>query len=161
MPSLVTAEQEALENILKYPKILCLSTALQSRLSYAWAWFATRGSDSAWVFGPARFVGINDLSEADYLDGNSFDGRRIERQLSAWFREVPDSDPLFSELIGQLTELLQRYGKAPSAKCRIHVHRGDLGDRPVSSNDRDFADLIIAAALRLPSAERDRIRSSI
>ncbi|MBT2246262.1 hypothetical protein JQK15_22410 [Sphingobium sp. BHU LFT2] len=162
MSTLVTTAKQAVRNIARFSHELDASPDLQSRLSYARAWYAHREND-VWHFGPSKFCGYQGMTAAEYVDDDPRDGRRTERQLSQWFTEISEDAPLYEELAIGLTAMLAKHGKVPSAKMRINVSTEfyEIYSATGEPDDRAITDLLIAVARRLPKIERERVRSAL
>ncbi|MFM2279795.1 MAG: hypothetical protein RLZZ444_2026 [Pseudomonadota bacterium] len=163
MSALATTHNQVVKNIERFKFELDKSEELQRRLSFARSWYAHKSEDGAWSFAPSKFCGYKNMSADEYVNDDPRDGRRTERQLQAWFTQVPESEELFEELSEELAAFLGKYDRPPSAAFRINVssdfylNRGGEGVK----TDRMLADLIIAVALRLPPIERSRVRNAL
>lgn len=167
MPKIVTSERQALANIRRFARELDASPGLQGRLGFARAWYADKGSDGTWRFGPSKFIGYDGMTADEYLDDDARDGRRTEKQLAQWFEEVPEGTDLHEKLSGDLFALLDRYGKVPSAKMRINVLESVLLDYAAELNEEprsDFGDEIQGILLvtsKWPKSAIERLRKAL
>lgn len=161
MASMVQSAEQAIKNISKFQGFLAEHTAIQSRMSFPWAWFGAESGHGNWSLAPSRFAALNELTPEEYLGGGTFDGRRLEKQLAAWFEAVSETNALSGVLGEALAGMLRPYGKVPSAKCRFYVSREALADCSPPPSDQALAELIIAVARGLSPAERAYIRSRI
>lgn len=166
MSKLVTTPKEVTDNVMSFEAEVDQSYGLQDRLSQARAWYACQDDQKVWHFGPSKFVGYQNMTAREYLDGSPRDGRRTEKQLRGWFVELDEEDPLFDTLNGQLHSFLDGYLKVPSALARIMVPKNTSGGRSAKQgkslpDDEGVTELVIAVARNLPKADRDRIRAAI
>lgn len=164
MSILVTNPHEAISNILRFETQLKRSPELQARLAYARSWYAHPPGTAHWGFGPSKFIGYQGMTAKEYLNEESRDGRRTERQLGEWFIEIPPQDPLHAELSQALHAFLRRYGKTPSSLSRINVSRELYEARTATGGaqlHRAVADLLILVARQLPTPERTRVRAAL
>lgn len=164
MSILVTNPHEAIRNILRFEAQLARSSGLRARLAYARSWYAHPLGESEWHFGPSKFIGYQGMTAKEYLNEESRDGRRTERQLGEWFVEVPVQDPLYQELNRALHAFLRRYQKTPSSLSRINVSRELYEARTATGTPqlhRAVADLLILVASQLPHPERARVRAAL
>lgn len=162
MAKLVSTLRQVLQNIPLYEPELQKSNALQGRLSFARAWYAWRDAAEKWHFAPSKFCGYLGMTAFEYVNEDNLDGRRTERQLSNWFTEVPQSDPLYQTLASELGSLLEIYGKIPSAKMRINVEKSFWESHLSVSKDgldSSLTDLLIIVARQLPMAARIRLKA--
>lgn len=165
-PVLISNKAQALDNIHRFQKEVDRSKKLQARLAYARAWYTGFEEDGSYCFGPSKFIGYRNLSAEDYLPGDGLDGRLTEHRLAQWFTEIDPSHILYEPLHDELQEFLASYGKTPSSAMRINIPIAVL-DESLSNveftaeSDRSLADLLIAVALRLPHAERQRVRAAL
>lgn len=167
MSKIVTSERQALTNIRRFRKELDASPGLQGRLSFARAWYAYEAGDGMWRFGPSKFIGYEGMTADEYLDDDARDGRRTEKQLAQWFVEVPEGTDLHEKLSGQLSDLLDQYGKVPSAKMRINVqerallnYAAELDEEPRS----DFGERVNAVLVLTedwPKTAIERLRKAL
>ncbi|MCW2284016.1 putative paraquat-inducible protein A [Rhodoblastus acidophilus] len=131
---------------------------MQSRLSYARAWYGCRNQKGAWCFAPAKFAGYQDIDAQCFLDeAEAADGRRTEAQLNMFFSAINPATPLHAEANAALFAFLARYGKIPSMKARINVMRNDPNlpagaSSPVEAQDAVVA-LMLAVSKTLPPAQ--------
>jgi uncharacterized protein HemY len=148
MSKIVASERQALANINRFIRELDASPGLQARLGFARAWYADRGSDGNWRFGPSKFIGYERMTAEEYLNEDPRDGRRTEKQLTQWFEEVPEGTELHEELSSCLVAFLEQYGKTPSAKVRISVSESLMLDWAAEKGEwvreEDFVDQIEA-----------------
>lgn len=162
MPQLVRTPQEVTNNILSFQNEI--TTEMQTRLSYARAWYALQTDDGEWKFGPSKFIGYRNMTAQKYLSsthGNELDGRKTEKKLKDWFVEVSENDEeLWPDMFEKLSNFLDQYGKSPSSVIRINV---EIKYYNQNSNQKDKldADLIIAFINRLPVTQKHRIRNAI
>lgn len=164
MSILVTNPHEAISNILRFEAQLDRSSDLRARLAYARSWYAHPNEDGDWCFGPSKFIGYQGMTATEYLNEESRDGRRTERQLGEWFIEIPPQDPLHGELSRALHAFLSQYGKTPSSLSRINVSRELYEARTAAGGaqlHRAVADLLILVARQLPGPERTRVRAAL
>jgi hypothetical protein len=160
---LVTDLQEAISNILRFEAQLDGSSDLRARLAYARSWYA-HPHEEDWCFGPSKFIGYQGMTAKEYVNEESRDGRRTERQLGEWFIEIPPQDPLHGELSRALHTFLRQYGKTPSSLSRINVSRELYEARTAKGGaqlHRAVADLLILVARQLPTPERLRVRAAL
>src|SRR4051812_17808454 len=114
MSILVTNPRDAISNVLRFEAQLARNSGLRARLAYARSWYAHPRDGGDWRFGPSKFIGYQGMTAKEYLNEESRDGRRTERQLGEWFVQVPAQDPLHDELNRALHAFLRRYSKIPS-----------------------------------------------
>jgi hypothetical protein len=160
MAQLVTSVKECLSNIDRFQSELKSNRGLQERLPYARAWYAYRGENGKWLFGPSKFIGYKGLSGDEYTRiSNNIDGRRTEAQISQWFVALHPGDALFDELASELSQFLAKYRKAPSAKMRINV----IAERePGTSNPQErLLDLILAVVETMEPRYRQLLRNRL
>jgi hypothetical protein len=164
MSILVTNPHEAISNILRFETQLKKGSGLRARLAYARSWYAHPSEKGGWCFGPSKFIGYQGMTAKEYLNEESRDGRRTERQLGEWFIEIPPQDLLHGELNQALHAFLRRYGKTPSSLSRINVSRELYEARMAAGGarlHRAVADLLILVARQLPTPERMRVRAAL
>jgi uncharacterized protein (DUF433 family) len=123
------------ENIKRYQDDLAANDGLVARMSRHPAWYALRGEDGRWLFGPSKFVGYAGITAKRYLAPyDRTDGRETERVLTEWFQTVDLNSVLGRELESQFRDFFSRYGKVPHKLRRINVAKGQFGaevsDRP-------------------------------
>lgn len=129
-PRMVTAIQEAIENIKIYQDALRQNAEIRKRVAKVWSWYAFRDEKSGWKFAPSKFIGYRDPNAQRYLaeagkDGE-FDGRTTERVLAEWFTTLEPGSRLERELADALRAFLAGYGKTPGARARINVPADDV-----------------------------------
>lgn len=165
MKNLVSNQTQVLKNIAGFVDKISTSAGLQSRLSYARAWYAVQDSNGQWLFGPSKFVGYDGLSPDEYIKSTySLDGRATEAQLSQWFVKVEANEALHGELSGQLTQLLARYGKVASAKTRFNVLIDTYDQKTsalVSQSGDELFKLLLAVAKTLPPEQLRKLKASL
>ena len=147
MLKMISSPSEAIANIFKFEAEVESSVDLQGRLSYARSWYAIKGADGKWRFGPSKFVGYQDMDAKTYLDAaenDESDGRRTEAQLQAYFIDWGTSD----ELNAALVSFLAKFGKKPSTKARISIlrERRLLAKYPAADDEVVTAMAVIARA---------------
>jgi hypothetical protein len=153
---------ETVHNICRFEEELRQSPKLQSRLSYARAWYAYADEGGPWYFAPSKFVGYSDVDAETYLrDAEEADGRRSEAQLQLYFAPVRLTTAFGEELYTALFAFLAKYGKAPSTKTRINVLRPVRV--PASADDAHdvVVKLIVAVARTLPTAHFNELREQL
>jgi len=140
MPRLVTTVEQALSHVARYQTEIERSKELNSRVSYAPAWYAVRNEAEGWIFAPSKFVGYDYPSAEDYLADSGKrgdrDGRQTERLLSQWFAVVPPESRLGRELSERLRQQLARYNRTPNARARISVLKSELDEASASNRLR-------------------------
>lgn len=167
MSKIVTSERQALANIRRFARELDASPGLQGRLGFPRAWYADKGADGTWHFGPSKFIGYDGMTADEYLDDDARDGRRTEKQLAQWFEEVPEGTDLHETLSSDLFALLGRYGKVPSAKMRINVLESVLLDYAAELDEEprsDFGERIKAVLVlteHWPKSAVERLRKAL
>lgn len=165
MHKLVSTDQEAIQNVLRFQKEVEDSDALQERLSYARAWYAVRDFAGGWHFAPSKFIGYVGLDAEGYIaDSKENDGRRTEMQLAQWSTPIEPGDDLYEELHGLLIYFLAEYAKAPSRKARISVLADLFEDPEAESETRSkdaIVDLMVAVAKTLPKDQLKRLKASL
>jgi hypothetical protein len=165
--TLVSNEAQVLDNIQRFGDELERSPDLQSYLSYFRAWYTGFESDGSYSFGPSKFIGYRNLTAEDYIASSELDGRQTESRLAKWFVEIGPEHIAYEPLREQLHDFLAEYGKAPSSAMRINipisVHDSAVAEYAANAEngDRLLGDLLIAVALRLPHAERQRVRAAL
>lgn len=163
MSTLVPTLNQALRSIMRFSVELDRSTKLQQRLAFARAWYAHQSDEGTWHFAPSKFCGYQNMTAEEYLNDDPRDGRRTEKQLQSWFRQVPEDDVLYEELSECLTAFLDKYDKPPSAAIRINVTNGFIHTRDgeEESHERSIVDLLISVGRGLTAAERARVRAAL
>src|SRR5207237_3916705 len=92
------------------------------------AWYAIRGNNGRWLFGPSKFVGYAGITANRYLGPyERKDGKETERLLDEWFRTVDLDSILGRELEVQFRDFFSSYGKIPNKRRRINVAKEELG----------------------------------
>ena len=125
---LVADLQQVAENIRRYQDDLAANAGLVARMSRHPAWYALRGDDGRWLFGPSKFIGYAGITAKRYLGPyDRSDGRETERVLNEWFRIVDADSVLGRELETQFREFFSRYGKIPHKLRRISVAKDEFG----------------------------------
>lgn len=164
MSKLISTENQALSNILRFEAQVKQSPALVDRLAYARSWYAQKDQKGVWRFAPSKFIGYDSLSAQDYIDkSNINDGRRTEAQLTQWFSLVDATSGMHAELSEALIAFLAKYGKTPSTKMRINVIKR-LHDKITGSNDdaaKLLVDLLVAVAKTLPKPDFAKLRQRL
>ena len=146
--NLVTDLGEVIENIKRYQDDLAANSGLVARMSRHPAWYAVRGKQNQWLYGPSKFVGYAEITAKEYLRSyHRKHGRETERVLADWFEAVDSDSVLGRQLDSQLRQFFARYGKVPNKLRRISVVRselgGEIGDRKRnSSRTKTVADRI-------------------
>lgn len=160
---LVTAPEEAIDNINRLQPELDRSPALASRLGQAHAFYIDdRGADDP-LFGFSKFVGYVGLNAETYLDGaKERSGTNTEHALSSFFEELPEGSKLYRFYHAKLTEWLAQYGKSPRKNVRLMVlkpeHRGEIQE---DNADRRLLDLMVSVADLLPAQQRQELRARL
>ena len=146
MLKMISSANEAIANIFKFETEVESSADLQARLSYARSWYAIKGTDGKWRFGPSKFIGYQNMDAKTYLEAaekNETDGRRTEAQLQSYFEDWGTSD----ELNAALVSFLAKFGKKPSTKARISIRKmGLLTKYPAADDEVVTAMAVIAKA---------------
>ena len=134
---IVRSPDQVAENIRRYQQSLAKSPDLVARMSRHPAWYAVRGEDGQWLFGPSKFIGYEGITAKEYLAGyDRGDGRETERVLKEWFRVVDLDSALGREIEAQFRDFFSRYAKVPKKLWRISVPFDALGAE-ISSKARD------------------------
>lgn len=132
-PKLVTSFAHVVENIQRYNRDRA-SAPVAEKVAYVRAWYAVKGPDGEWLFGPSKFAGYVDSSPEKYRDELADrDGRETERALSQWFVEADPNDRLGRELFALLREAVAAQGKVLNALARVHVPRDIAEARPAAA----------------------------
>lgn len=125
---LVTDFRHVAENIKRYQDDLAVNGGLVARMSRHPAWYALRGDNGRWLFGPSKFVGYAGITAKRYLAPyDRRDGRETERVLAEWFQVVELNSVLGRELESQFRDFFSRYSKIPHKLRRISVANDQLG----------------------------------
>lgn len=126
--NLVTDLTEVIENIKRYQDDLAANSRLVARMSRHPAWYAIRGKQNQWLFGPSKFVGYAEITAKRYLASyDRRDGRETERVLADWFETVDPDSVLGRQLESQLRQFFASYRKVPHKLRRISVVSSELG----------------------------------
>jgi uncharacterized protein (DUF433 family) len=96
-----------------------------STITYARNWYAAKGEDGAWLFGPAKFIGYGG-NMAEALESEPRDGRMLETALREWFDPVVEGHALEAELKSALRRFLASHGKPLHQLARVHVLKRDV-----------------------------------
>ena len=149
MKKLVTSPEQAAANIRKFAGEIGGSQEMQSRLSLVHDWYALK-LDSAWAFGPSKFVGYRDNTIKKYLESYraNANGGETEQALETLSTEVVAGSRLEGELTRALEEFLERWGRKPRRGSQI---------RTVSEEETGFT---IASAREIDEAILARISSN-
>ena len=136
--SLVTRQDQAIENILRYQAELedeHFGAELKRLMSFVHAWYATRLSGGQWLFAPSKFVGYTDnTAEAYFRERHARDGRITEPLLQQWFHVVEPGSPRADALDRALRAFLGSHGRSsPRKGARVCVPAGvldEVGETP-------------------------------
>lgn len=164
MLKIITTPAQALANIATFESEVAKSAPLQDRLPYARAWYAEKGSDGQWHFGPSKFIGHQDIDAAAYLEeAEQADGRRTEAQLRSYFKVAGPEHPQHDELHAALVGFLAKYGKTPSTLARISIQRERrrLFSEEDRAGDEDLVRLLVAVSRKLPEAQLRDLREQL
>jgi hypothetical protein len=159
-PVLVVSPDEVEKNIHSFIKAVESDGALQARLSNARAWYASKDQNGRWQFAPSKWAGYSNMTATQYVENAraNMDGRQTENRLSQWFRALPPGSSEHRELLRELAAFTSRYGKQPSAACRIAiVHQ--FADYP--SDGDELVSLIVRVAQGLSASQRGHIRDAL
>jgi uncharacterized protein (DUF433 family) len=136
------------ENIERYRRSLSKHPKLRARIGQHPAWYAAKGTDGGWRFGPSKFVGYAGNTAEYYLAPYSrTDGKETEPALREWFKRVEEDSPLWRELRHQFKVFAAGYGKVPHKNWRVSVARQDLGSevkRSHADSERKAISRIVA-----------------
>lgn len=125
---LVADFRQVAENIRRYQDDLAANAGLVARMSRHPAWYALRGDNGRWLFGPSKFIGYVGITAKRYLGPyERNDGRETERVLNEWFQTVDLDSVLGRELEVQFREFFSSYGKIPHKLRRISVAKEEFG----------------------------------
>ena len=172
MSQLVSSVSQVMENIRRYNQH---AEAFAELMPYARSWYAL-ANGRAWLFGPSKYIGYQNMNPQDYLgspynrqkrgrvqrnDVNTvLDGRVTEKVLQRWSELIEAGHPDFEPLHRALNEICARYGKKPNSLARISIVRQETG--PASPGFTD--DLVNSLALvfrALTPAQKSAFRRQI
>jgi hypothetical protein len=121
METLVSSLARLEARIMEYQKG---AGAMADVLPYNRAWYAIK-REKGWLFGPSKFVGYDDLTAEQYMEGASenLDGRVTEGVLGKWSELVEEGHPKYEELHAALSKFCAHFGKKPNSRARISLVR--------------------------------------
>lgn len=159
-PILAIQPDEVVTNIRSFGGAVEKSPTLQARLSNMRAWYAIPERSGRWQFAPSKWAGYSGMTATEYEAHarENMDGKLTEKRLNRWFRPMKPGTPEHVELLKQLAAFTTRYGKQPSAACRIAVV-DDSKDADEQSDD--LSELIVRVARRLDPQQRRHIREAL
>jgi hypothetical protein len=158
---LVRTPEAAAKAVESFAAAVAGSPDLQERLPYARAWYARPAARGRWHFAPSKWAGCHAMTPQAYLDNaaTAMDGRKTEQRLRQWFTPVNPQSERYAELYEGLSEFLGRYGKQPSAACRISII--DEPPAGTAASDDDIVELIVRLVRRLDDRQQARIRQAL
>ncbi len=118
MFELVATYEDVVKNIEQFNKDLQAGRDVITQLNTFHHWYYIPDLDA---FGPSKYIGYQDMTADRYQRGKDKDGRVTEVALQRWFIELSETDPRWTKLAPRLEVLLQRWGKEPRIRFRIHV----------------------------------------
>lgn len=138
MRQTVAKPSQVVENVLKFATELAASPSLQVRLGQVHAWYAVRGDDGTWMFGPSKFVGYPNNTAEEYLQTarEGADGRATEKVLERWFHRVDPATGLGQTMMDALRGFLAQWGRAPRSDARISIASDALGSAAAGTRAR-------------------------
>ncbi|TIL56729.1 MAG: hypothetical protein E5Y79_28405 [Mesorhizobium sp.] len=127
---LVSTSEQAQANIASFHGAMVQKKAhpINETLAKYRAWYAVKGRDGKWMFGPSKVIGYADMTPSNYIDADVYtmSGIKTEDVLHKWFVRVKEGDDLFEELSDSLHEVLARHGKMPSKAYRISILKEEI-----------------------------------
>jgi hypothetical protein len=153
MATLLTSPEQLEARIREYQKYL---KDLAELIPYNRAWYAVR-QGKAWLFGPSKFVGYDEMSAKEYLEREQgrLDGRITESVLRKWSELLEDGHPKHDELHAALGAFCARYGKKPNALARISIVNTATAATTVSPMFSDeLVALMVAVYKKLTPAQK-------
>ena len=138
-PQLVQSVGEAIANIKRYVHELKIEPALRDRLSFTHAWYALRGNDGRWIFGPSKFIGYQNNSAGQYVRtyAATAHGGQTEKRLSDWFDVVEPASRLGLELHDALDEFLSGWDQTARKSIRINVLKPEFDETVPAKGESD------------------------
>ncbi len=117
---LVDSISEVKNNVKQFNEDLEINDALVFKLSSFRHWYYIEELD---LFGPSKFIGYKNNNSYEYskgtnIDNGYMDGRRTQKVLKVFFKEVEDEK--FESLYNKLKIFIQTYGKDPNKIIKIY-----------------------------------------
>ena len=123
MYELVNNTEEIFRNIAVFNKELAEKDCLIRKLSSFQHWYFVKELNA---FGPSKFIGYKGNSAEIYREGTHrymgcMDGRDTVKLFERWFRKASEVE--LEQLMPNLVELLNKYGKVPNKRVTLHVEK--------------------------------------